>query len=229
MPAPAPTAGKPAILLALLLASCILLLSIQGRRPGGHTLAEEWALDAASVLVKGVTGTRELASGARDWLMRRTALVSDNAALRRRVEGLEAEVLRLRDAERERSRLLALLGAQPSPPALARPARIVVVSSTGPFRSAVLDRGRRDGIEPGGAVVGVAGLLGRVVAAAETTARVQLVSDRTAATGVALPRIGRVAVARGDGVQGAGLQYVPTITDIRVESNSGGRSGDWTR
>jgi len=91
------------------------------------------------------------------------------------------------------------------------------VETAGPFQTALLDRGRADGILPGGAVVGEAGLLGRVVAAGERGARVQLLSDRTAATGILLPRTGRAAVARGDGASGASLQYVPAIADVAVD------------
>jgi rod shape-determining protein MreC len=95
----------------------------------------------------------------------------------------------------------------------------------------MLDAGRRDGIANGGAVLGLSGLLGRVVATGETTSRVQLVSDRTAATGVFLPRSGRGAVARGDGVEGVALQYVPAVTDI-VEGDivvSAGTDGVYPR
>ena len=52
---------------------------------------------------------------------------------------------------------MKLLGAVPSPPEGTRPARIVVVETAGPFQTALLDRGRADGIVPGGAVVGRGG------------------------------------------------------------------------
>ncbi|HMM33118.1 MAG TPA: rod shape-determining protein MreC [Thermoanaerobaculia bacterium] len=90
------------------------------------------------------------------------------------------------------------------------------MDTAGPFQTALLDRGRADGVAPGGVVVGEEGLLGRVVSAGERGARVQLLSDRTAATGILLPRTGRVAVARGDGASGAAIQYVPAIADVAV-------------
>ncbi|MBK8596773.1 MAG: rod shape-determining protein MreC [Holophagales bacterium] len=84
---------------------------------------------------------------------------------------------------------------------------------------------------PGRAVVGEAGLLGRVVAAGERGARVQLLSDRTAATGILLTRTSRAAVARGDGASGANLQYVPAIADVAVddEVTSSGTDGIYPR
>lgn len=153
----------------------------------------------------------------REWFSSFSALRAENDALRTRVTSLQVQLHALREARLERDQFVKLLGAVPSPPEGTRPARIVVVETAGPFQTALLDRGRADGIVPGGAVVGEAGLLGRVVAAGERGARVQLLSDRTAATGILLPRTGRAAVARGDGSSGAGLQYVPAIADVAVD------------
>lgn len=186
------------------------------RRTGGGTLAEEWALDGASVLVRATTGVRSAAGSVSEAFSSRARLRAENAALRAEVTALQVRLHGLREAALERDRLKALLGAQASPPEGTRPARIVVVETAGPFQSAILDRGRADGVEAGGAVVGEAGLLGRVVAAGERGARVQLLSDRTAATGILLPRTGRAAVARGDGASGTALQYVPAIADVAV-------------
>ena len=189
---------------------------MQVRRAGGGTLAEEWLLDVSSVLVRGATGIRSGALSVGEWFSTLSALRAENDALRTRVTGLQVQLHALRESRLERDQLVKLLGAVPSPPEGTRPARIVVVETAGPFQTALLDRGRADGIAAGGAVVGEAGLLGRVVAAGERGARVQLLSDRTAATGILLPRTGRAAVARGDGASGAGLQYVPAIADVDV-------------
>ena len=209
--------ARPALVLATLLGSCVILLSLQVRRSEQGTLAEEWALDASSVLVRGTTGVRAAAGSLAGSFATRGALREENAALRERVAALEARLHSLHGAAFERDRLVRLLGAVPVPPAGTRPARIVVIETAGPFQTALLDRGRGDGVEPGGVVVGEAGLLGRVVSAGERGARVQLLSDRTAATGVLLPRTGRVAVARGDGASGAAIQYVPAIADVAVD------------
>lgn len=206
--------SRPALVLAALLGSCVVLLSLQVRKAGGGTLAEEWVLDASSRLVRAASGLRATAASVGERFSALSRLRAENAALRERVTGLEARLHALRAAAAERDRMVRLLGAVPSPPEGTVPARVVVVETAGPFQSALLDRGRADGVLPGGAVVGEAGLLGRVVAAGERAARVQLLSDRTAATGILLPRTGRAAVARGDGASGVGLQYVPAIADV---------------
>ncbi len=145
------------------------------------------------------------------WSSSRGTLLSENQRLAAKVEALDAELLRLHDVERDRDRLLALTAAYPSAPAGTLAARLVAIESSGPFQTALLDRGSADGLMPGGVVVAAEGLLGRVVAVGAGTARVQLLSDSVAAVGVILARGGRAAVARGDGKRGAGILYVPTI------------------
>ena len=163
---------------------------------------------------RGVSAVRDAAGVFREEVSGRQRLVSGNEVLRRRVVELEREVSVLRDAERERQRLLALFSAHPAPPAESRVARLVSLVAAGPFHSALLDRGRADGLEADGVVVSSRGLLGRIVGIGETTARAQLLSDRVAAVGVLLPRSGRVAVARGNGGAGISVEYVPVTADV---------------
>ncbi|KAA0252048.1 MAG: rod shape-determining protein MreC [Acidobacteria bacterium] len=212
---PAAFPRRPEVLLAILLSGCVAALSLQVRRSDGGTTAERWLLEVSGVLVRVVAGARSVAADVVSWSATRGRLLEENAALRSRTVALEAELLRLRDADRESRRLAALLGAVPSPPRGTQPARLIALTTSGPFRSALLDRGREDGLLPGSVVVGVEGLLGRVVGLSRTTARVQLLGDRLSAVGVVLPRTGRLAVARGDGAGGARLEYVPAIADVQ--------------
>src|SRR5262249_48318240 len=92
----------------------------------------------------------------------------------------------------------------------------IAVESSNLFRTALLDRGASDGIEVGGVVVSPTGLLGRVVALGARTARVQLLSDKTAAVGVVLPKGPPAAVAPGDGQGGGARLYGPTIEKAGV-------------
>ena len=207
------TTRRPEILLGILLAGCLVALSLQVRRPSGETTGERWLQSVVSPFADAVAGVRAGAGDLAEWSSFRRSLLSENARLRAEAEGLEAELLRLRNVERDRDRLLALFGAR-TPPAGTLPARLVAVESAGFFRSALLDRGEADGVVPGAVVVAAEGLLGRVVAVGSGSARVQLLSDRVAAAGVLLVKQGRAAVARGDGKGGATVLYVPTIEPV---------------
>ncbi len=211
MAAPPLAARRPEVVLALLLSVCLVVLSLQIRRPDGQTVGEGWLLMVLSPFVDTVASTRGAASNVSEWLSSRGVLLRENRVLKADVARLEKELLTLRDADSDRKHLLLLLEESPVPPPAARPARLVAVEGAGPFRTALLDQGASVGIELGGAVVAPEGLLGRIVALGPGTARVQLLSDRTAAAGVLLVRTSRPAVARGDGHRGVSVLYVPAI------------------
>ncbi len=217
MAGPTLTERRPEIFLAVLLSVCLVTLSLQVRRPGGRTVGEGWLLTAVSPFVDLVTSVRSGIHEIGTWAMSRRALRVENRALTDEVARLRGELLRLRDAEDDKGRLLELFGAQPSPPAGTIPARLIAVESSGPFHTALLDRGAADGLRLDGVVVARGGLLGRVIALGPKTARVQLLSDNTAAVGVLLThgtRSGRMAVAKGDGKGSVSVEYVPTIEPV---------------
>src|SRR5262249_44578913 len=226
MATPSLAARRPEIVLALLLSLCLVMLSLQVRRPDGRTAGESWLLVAVTPFVEVVSsvrsGTAQLGEGGST----RRALLKESRALKEEVLRLQGENLRMREAEQDKTRLLELFGAHPNPPAGTHAARLIAVESAGTFRTALLDRGSSDGLLIGGVVVARAALLGRIVALGPTTARVQLLSDRTAAVGVVLGRGPRAAVAKGDG-KGVRVRYVPTIepvekNDVIVTSGTDG-------
>ena len=217
MTAPTLAERRPEIFLAVLLSLCLVTLSLQVRRPGGRTVGEGWLLTAVSPFVDLVTSVRSGVHEVGIWAMSRRALRVENRALTAEVARLRGELFRLRDAEEDKRRLLELFGAQPSPPPGTIPARLIAVESSGPFQTALLDRGGSDGLQLDGVVLARGGLLGRVIALGPRTARVQLLSDNTAAVGVLLThatRGGRVAVAKGDGKGSVSVEYVPTIEPV---------------
>lgn len=219
MAAPTLAERRPEIVLAALLSVCLVALSLQVRRPGGGTVGEGWLLTAVSPFVDLVTGVRSGLHGLGTWAASRQALRVENRALNAQVEELRSELFRLRDAERDKGLLLELFGAQPSPPPGTFPARLIAVESSGPFHTALLDRGAGDGLRLDGVVLARGGLLGRVIALGPRTARVQLLSDNTAAVGVLLThasRGGRAAVAKGDGKGGISVEYVPSIEPVEA-------------
>jgi rod shape-determining protein MreC len=224
---PSLVARRPEVLLAVLLSLCLVGLSLQVRRPGGRTAGQTWLLAATSPFVEAVTSLRAGAADVGAWASSRRTLFAANRALSSEVERLEGELLRLRDAESDKKRLLELLAAQPSPPAGTAPARLIAIESSGPFRTGLLDRGSSDGVLVDGVVVAPGGLIGRVIAIGPRTARLQLLTDTTAAVGVLLSRGARAAVAKGDGKGGIAVEYVPTIepvekNDLVVSSGTDG-------
>lgn len=226
MATPSLAARRPEIVLAVLLSICLIALSLQVRRPDGRTAGEGWLLVAVSPFVDAVASVRSAAGEVTEWGSTRRALLRENRQMKDESVRLKGEILRLRGAEEDKTRLLELFGKYPTPPVGTVPARLIAVESNATFRTALLDRGSSDGLEVGGVVVARDGLLGRVIALGPGTSRVQLLSDKTAAVGIVLARGPRAAVAKGDG-NGVRVTYVPTIepvekNDVIVTSGTDG-------
>ena len=210
----APVVRRHTLLLAALLGSCLLILSFQVRRTGSHTLAEEWLLDLAGLLSRPVLAAREAREALSRQMASRSTLLEENAALRVRASWMEAELLRLRDAERDRNRLVEIFGLVPDPPPGTRPARLIRIETAGPFQY------RAPGPGPRGRAR--AGLGRRGAPGARRPGRRHGDPDRArpASRGPdrrrrrPFVRTARAAVARGDGSGGVSVQYVPTASDV---------------
>src|SRR5207245_672777 len=117
--------------------------SIQVRTRSGRTAGEELLLGATAPLVRLTADIRSLGSGVLEWGSTRRDLLRENSDLKRRLDEASAELLRLRDAERDKTRLLELFGTHPAPPPGTRAGRLIALGeeSSGLFRSALLDIG----------------------------------------------------------------------------------------
>src|SRR2546428_10201910 len=104
------TARRPEAVLLALLSLCLAVLSVQVRRPNGMTAGERWLLDLGSPFVAFAGRVREAVSTVGEWGSTRTRLLRENRELRKKALELETEALRLRDADRDKTRLLELFG-----------------------------------------------------------------------------------------------------------------------
>ena len=106
----------------------------------------------------------------------------------------------------------------------------VVGVSPDPFsHEVIINKGRRDGVVPGQAILDAHGLMGQVVRSSQLTSRVLLVSDSSHAVPVEVVRNGLRAILLGTGDSVTlDLVHVPDTADIRegdllVSSGLGGR------
>ena len=124
---------------------------------------------------------------------------------------------RLAALERDNLRLRQMLqldrggGNRVSAPVISR-------EPSGWWRQLELGKGRVDGIAPGDAVLAPGGLIGRVVSATPTTARVALLTDGSSRIGVWVGRTQQHALLQGLGTPRPRLQF--------LEKDPGVRPGD---
>ena len=143
---------------------------------------------------------------------------ADNDRLKRENARLDAELAEREEQRLENERLRLLVGLQRRQPEVKMVfAQVIATSPTPLFRSVRIDRGRRDGLEIGAAVVSYDGVVGRVAALSEFYADVMLLVDSSSSTDVLVQRTRARARVRGQGGDedlGVEAQYLPRTADV---------------
>ena len=191
--------GRSRSTMALLVLVSVTAITLDFR--GGDVIGtlRRTAADALAP-VQGATGAAAEALGdAVSGFTRYEPLEAENEALRARIEEIEGDALRERDAEAELEELLALRGLSRFTDLPTVPARVIGTSVSNFEQTVRLDVGGDDGVVEDMPVVTGTGLVGRVVDVSRARATVRLVTDPTSAVGVRLSGSGDLGVAGGVG------------------------------
>lgn len=80
-----------------------------------------------------------------------------------------------------------------------------------------IGKGSSDGIKPGYTVLGIGGVIGRVVSVTNNTSRVLLLSDPSSRVGVTVSRSRNLGYLKGNNSQTAVMHFFSKVTDIKVD------------
>jgi rod shape-determining protein MreC len=165
-----------------------------------------------------------------DNLRRLDQLQTENTELRAEVERLALENVRLTDAAAENIRLREALEFKQANPTLqmrgadvlARgteglvPGRVVSRDPSPYLSHLTINLGKRDGIREGMTVISPQGLVGRIIATGERTARVLLLTDRASAVNGLTMRTRATGIIQGMGTDRLTMRYIEQGVDIKV-------------
>lgn len=162
-------------------------------------------------------------------LRSRQHLMSENAALREQTLLLQSRLQKIEALEMENRRLRELLASSAQLEERVLIAEILSAAQD-PYRhQIVLNKGARDGVYVGQALVDADGVMGQVSRVHPTTSVALLITDPNHGIPVEVNRTGlqTIALGRGDG-QSLSLPYLPSNADIQVgdllvSSSLGGR------
>jgi rod shape-determining protein MreC len=200
------------VLIAILLGQ-LVLLSIEAPAAGtGGNVLEATVVRLVAPLTRAVASVAGGMTGIGEGWRSRRALVRDNRRLRAEVERLELEGTRLSSVEVQLEGLAASLDYQPPPGGALRLADVVYVDHSSWLKTLLIHVGS-GAVAVDQPVIDAAGLVGRVVQVAPPYAKVQLITDRTAAVGAMVRRTRRQGVVRS-GTEGLELDFVPLQADV---------------
>ena len=184
-------------LLLLVLAVCLLMLTVQTRGGGTGRITDVLSVLTTPfqvVLVKLHRGAVALWAEYIDWKSARR----ENAGLRFDNERLRLQSLQVQETSQENARLRRLLSLRERLPLSTLPGEVIGRETGGWVRSVTVNRGVGDGIATQTPVVVPDGLVGRVVRVRPGTSIVQLLNDPASTIGAIAQRTRTVGLVEGD-------------------------------
>jgi rod shape-determining protein MreC len=136
--------------------------------------------------------------------------------LQTRVTTLEEQTVRLDEIERENARLRDLLAFRERLAGDVRAAAVIGRDATGLARTITIDRGERDGVVKGAAVLAPAGVVGQVFLASAHAARVLLITDHNSGVDAVVQRTRARGIVEGTVSEGCGLKFVKRTEDLQA-------------
>jgi len=141
-------------------------------------------------------------------------LSEENRLLREIVQEQQKEINVLAEERLENRRLRALLDFRRSLPKPLLPAQVIGKDLSGWFHTLTIDRGRRDGLEEGMAVLSVQGIVGQVMETSGNFSRVLLITDPNSAVAAMVQQTRARGIVEGRGFKGCVMKYVHRSEEV---------------
>jgi len=207
---------RPLLLLVTLLSSLLILMSYQVRTGRGNSLLEDSLLSITGPFVRAVSGGAsalgELWSSYAD--LRGTR--RENLQLRSRLARLEEFGRQGEEFRRENLRLREILDLEQNLETPSLAAEVLALGPTGQARTALINRGSRDGVKRNMPVVNRQGVVGRVIAVGGGVAKVQLLVDPNSGVAGMFQRTRGQGMVVGWGDRGCRVEYVSELEQVEV-------------
>jgi len=139
----------------------------------------------------------------------------NNYTMRSEIHDLRFEVARLREYEHQNLELRNMLQMEKDAELSGVIANVVGYDATSWIQSITVDRGSKQGVEIGQAVIHPEGLVGQVIAVSPTTAKVLLITDNASGVDALIQRNRLRGVVSGSYPKGCQLQYVSKEEEVR--------------
>ena len=206
------------------------LLTISSRINNVERLAFiDWALlEITAPFQKAATYSTDALGNLIDSYVFLVGLKRENVALRRKVTELREENSLLRERAIASGRLQNLLRFSKKIPGPILPAQIIGIDPSSWFRTILIDKGTKHGVERGMAVVSPEGIVGHVLQTSPHSAKVLLITDFNSSVDAIVQRSRAKGLVEGNGENRCRLKYAPRAEDIQlgdrvVTSGLGGR------
>jgi rod shape-determining protein MreC len=202
------------VAVALLAVFTLLTASWRGSREPGFI--DRGIMFVTAPLLKGVTSVSRFGSRTVEYIFGSSGLREENQRLRDEVTRLRQEVEKRREEELACRRLAEIFDFRRETGYQMTVASVIGHDSTNLFRTILLNKGARDGLKPGTAVVTPEGAVGKVIDVFPRSARVLLLTDRSSGIDALVQRTRDQGVVQGLGARRCEVKYLSRQAAVTV-------------
>jgi len=215
------------ILIVLLLLFALVLMSMRAKQRKGVELFDALLMEITFPFQKASTFVIKTVQGTFQHYVFLVNLEKENRMLKEKVAQLQEENHRMKEIKLANERLRGLLQFREKNSPSMIGAEVIGRDPSFWFKSVTIDKGEKDGVKKGTAVISPTGVIGQVLKIAPDYATVLLITDYNSAVDCVVERTRAKAIVEGKGENRCQLKYLlraeeVAVGDIVVTSGMGG-------
>ncbi len=204
------------IFIILLLLFALVLMSLRAKQKKGVEFFDALLMEVCSPLQKGSTVVIQTIQGTFQKYIFLVNLEKENRVLKQKIAELQEENHRAKEVTLAFDRLKQLLQFREKNSPSMIGAEVIGQDPSSWFKSVTIDKGEREGVKKGMAVISPAGVIGQVLKAAPHYATVLLITDYNSAVDSIVQRTRAKAIVEGKGENRCQLKYLLRTDEVAV-------------
>ncbi|HLZ19537.1 MAG TPA: rod shape-determining protein MreC [Smithellaceae bacterium] len=206
---------RTVIFIGAVIAAALVLLSYSLKYDSGTGVVKKLVLEVAAPVQKLFNASIEGVENAWMRYIHLVGLEEDNRNLKKRVAGLQAELILYKEGYLEAQRLKQLLSLQDDHQHNYLAARVIGKEQAALSKTLWIDKGSVQGLAAGMPVLVPPGLIGRLTDVSWRSSKVLLLIDENSNVDVLIQRTRVQGIVRGAGSRGCVVRYISKIQDVK--------------
>jgi len=198
----------------LFLLSALILISLRVKEQKGVTFIDGLLMEICSPFQNGSTFVIKKIKGVCEGYLFLVHLHRENEQLKKRMADLQRENDQMREMVLSHERLRKLLQFRETLSSTVIAAEVVGRDPSSWFKSVTINKGEKDGVRKGMAVISPEGVIGQILKTAPSYSVVLLVTDYNSAIDSIIQRTRAKAIVEGGGENRCQLKYLLRAEDV---------------
>src|SRR3990172_2130880 len=204
------------IFIILLLLSALILMSLRVKQRKGVDFFDALLMEVSSPFQKAGTFVIKTVQGVFQQYFFLVYLQRENTILKQKVSDLQKETHQLKEMALANERLQGLLQFREKYALSSIAAEVIGQDPSSWFKSLTINKGERDGIKKGMAVLSPEGVVGQILKASPYHSTVLLITDYNSAIDSIVQRNRAKAIVEGSGENRCQLKYLLRTDEVMV-------------